>query len=71
MNIEELATIWHFPLPFVKTPLLQKAGAKRAEPPTGLPVEWSEMPLKRRQITVANEEATIEKSVPPEDLPYG
>ncbi len=42
LNIEELATLWHFPLPFVKTPLLQKAGAKRAEPPAGLPFDMPE-----------------------------
>jgi len=38
-NIEELATVWHFPLSHVKTPLLQKTQGKRAEPPTGLPIE--------------------------------
>lgn len=37
-NIEELATVWHFPLSHVKTPLLEKASGKRAEPPTGLPI---------------------------------
>lgn len=37
-NIEELATVWHFPMSHVKTPLLQKAEGKRAEPPAGLPV---------------------------------
>jgi hypothetical protein len=40
-NIEELATVWHFPLSHVKTPLVQKAAAKAAEPPAGLPVEIS------------------------------
>ncbi len=71
LNIEELATIWHFPLPFVKTPLLHKAGAKRAEPPSELPVEWSEVPLKRLGGVVP--EATLPKSepTPPENLPYG
>lgn len=39
LNIEELATVWHFPMSDVKTPLLQKASLKTAEPPTGLPVE--------------------------------
>lgn len=39
LNIEELATIWHFPMLDVKTPLLQKASLKTSEPPTGLPVE--------------------------------
>lgn len=39
LNIEELATVWHFPMSHVKTPLLQKAEGKRAEPPAGLPIE--------------------------------
>lgn len=38
-NIEELATVWHFPMSHVKTPLIQKAATKTAEPPIGLPVE--------------------------------
>ncbi len=38
LNIEELATIWHFPMSHVKTPLVQKAEGKRSEPPAGLPV---------------------------------
>jgi len=41
LNIEELATIWHFPMSHVKTPLVQKAAIKTAEPPIGLPVELS------------------------------
>lgn len=39
MNIEELATIWHFPMSHVKTPLVQKASIKYVEPPSGLPTE--------------------------------
>lgn len=39
MSIEELATIWHFPMSHVKTPLVQKAISKIAEPPAALPVE--------------------------------
>lgn len=39
LNIEELATIWHFPMSHVKTPLVQKAATKQAEPPAGLPME--------------------------------
>jgi len=39
LNIEELATIWHLPMSYVKAPLLQKSQAKLAEPPAGLPVE--------------------------------
>ncbi len=74
LNIEELATLWHFPLPFVKTPLVQKSGAKRGEPPIGLPVEAMESPLKRiapkGQPVVAEEPVEAELE-PPEELPYG
>ena len=39
LNIEELATIWHFPMSHVQTPNVQKAENKSAQPPIGLPVE--------------------------------
>lgn len=38
LNVEELATLWHFPSITVKAPLVKKAEAKRAEPPVGLPI---------------------------------
>ncbi|MDP2709063.1 MAG: hypothetical protein Q8O93_03395 [bacterium] len=39
LNIEELASIWHFPLEAsVKAPLIQKAPGRKAEPPSGLPI---------------------------------
>lgn len=39
MNVEELATIWHFPLEaVVKAPLIQKAPGRKAEPPISLPI---------------------------------
>jgi hypothetical protein len=38
MNIEELATIWHFPNEgVVKAPMIQKAPGRKAEPPMTLP----------------------------------
>ncbi len=37
-NIEELATIYHFPGETVKTPLMPKVDAKKGQPPTGLPL---------------------------------
>ena len=40
MNVEELATIWHFPIESaVNAPMLQKAPGRKAEAPMGLPVE--------------------------------
>jgi len=41
LNIEELATIWHFPSKLVSTPLLQKTAAKKAEAPTALPIDFA------------------------------
>lgn len=54
LNIEELATIWHFPMSHIKTPLLQKTTGKRSEPPASLPVE-GRAPIQ--------EEAPTEKSI--------
>jgi len=36
LNIEELATLWHFPTPLIKAPLILKTVSKRAEPPSQL-----------------------------------
>lgn len=38
LNVEELATVYHFPIESVTAPLLPRLEAKRGEPPTGLPV---------------------------------
>lgn len=67
LNIEELATIWHFPLPFVKTPMLQKAGHKKSEPPAGLPTETSEIPLRKKGEPLPSAPVL---DVAPDDLPF-
>jgi len=39
LNIEELATLWHFPLEAnVKAPLIQKAPGRKADAPASLPI---------------------------------
>ncbi|HNX11084.1 MAG TPA: hypothetical protein PKI61_02995 [bacterium] len=39
-NVEELATVWHFPMDAtVKAPMVQKTPAKKAKPPISLPSE--------------------------------
>lgn len=38
LNIEELASLWHFPVMTVKAPLVKKTEAKRGEPPVTLPL---------------------------------
>jgi len=39
LNIEELATIYHYPIVVVETPTMRRVEAKKAEPPVSLPVE--------------------------------
>jgi len=69
LNIEELATLWHFPLPSVKAPLVQKTSIKRGEPPTNLPVEIIESALRIKPITPTGQKVA-EESATPEELPY-
>ena len=72
LNVEELATLWHFPLPLVKTPLLQKTAAKRAEPPINLPTETFESPLRKvGEARAAPAEEPKNEEIPPEPLMYG
>ena len=73
LNIQELATLWHFPLPLVKTPLLQKTASKRAEPPINLPIEeMTESPLRKRvkEAPVESMDLDEEKEKQPSELPY-
>ena len=79
-NIEELATIWHFPIEAnVKAPLLQKTPAKKAKPPISLPTEESIIyhnDLETDLALAMAEEAPLasnptSKSAPPSDLPFG
>ncbi len=39
LNVEELATVWHFPMSHVRVPMVQKVEARQSEPPVGLPIE--------------------------------
>ncbi len=45
LNVEELASLWHFPAISIKAPLVKKAEARRAEPPVGLPITFLEQTL--------------------------
>ncbi len=49
LNIEELATIFHFPVVQVKAPLVKKSEVKRGEPPFTLPTSSGALlrPVKR------------------------
>ncbi len=64
LNIEELATLFHFPDISVKAPLLKKTEAKRGEPPFSLPAEFEEQSELPTEEARSEEEGDI-----PDDLP--
>jgi len=70
LNIEELATIYHYPMLDVKAPLIKKTDAKRAEPPSRLPtVDFAESPFKVAPPK-PEESAEEEEGEPPANLPF-
>lgn len=64
LNIEELATIYHFPTIAVKAPLIRKAESKRAEPPMTLPLEEAE------EAPGIKTKEEPKKPEPPANLPF-
>ncbi|MFA6410707.1 MAG: hypothetical protein WCW26_03995 [Candidatus Buchananbacteria bacterium] len=62
-NSEELASMYHFPMLTVKTPLLKKTEAKKAEPPMSLPINNGPSGIVQKDLSP--------KSGPPENLPIG
>jgi len=38
LNVEELATLWHFPGQIMRVPTLERIESKEASPPTNLPI---------------------------------
>lgn len=69
LNIEELASVWHFPVITVKAPLVQKTESKRAEPPTALPLE--NLPTITPQSKSDEPQEAVEKpdGGPPSNIP--
>lgn len=79
-NVEELASIWHFPVEsVVKAPLIQKAPGRKAEPPMQLPVgeeiisEEILAPIfienEKKNNLISNKEKIEKKGTPPVNLP--
>ncbi|MFH0854152.1 MAG: hypothetical protein V1891_01535 [bacterium] len=75
-NIEELATLWHFPMSHVKAPLIKKTEVKKVEPPFNLPTGegWlqskEEVKFESIPAQVEFEEKKVIKTDPPENLPF-
>jgi len=63
LNVEELATIWHFPSLLVKAPLVKKAEAKRSEPPVGLPIGSDDEDIYRKSPDRAYPSVSAEPGV--------
>ena len=72
LNIEELASLWHFPVITVKAPLVKKTEAKRGEPPTALPVgeEMNYQPKRKEPEAVAETQSSpVPTGAAPTNLP--
>ncbi len=76
LNIEELASLWHFPVLTVKAPQVKKTEAKRGEPPVALPVgeeiEYVPKPIEpAKSATISSATTANPAGVPPNNLPLG
>ncbi len=70
LNIEELASLWHFPVITVKAPQVKKSEAKRGEPPVLLPVgDNVEYVPKERPAPTIDQAPT--SGAAPKNLPIG
>lgn len=73
LNIEELASLWHFPVLTVKAPQVKKIDAKRGEPPVQLPVGEEVEYVPKVQAERPSSAPAIEEAptagTPPPNLP--
>ncbi|HBK33728.1 TPA: hypothetical protein DEP34_01435 [Candidatus Uhrbacteria bacterium] len=70
MNVEEIASLWHFPPITIKAPLIKKSEAKRGEPPVGLPITLPgamEAGLPGMSAKGEKDFATFPRLIPAED----
>lgn len=80
-SIEELATIWHFPIEAsVRAPMMQTAPGRKAEAPASLPLFmeeqylpddiFNEKPKDKQELEIEKINNVIEKEAPPQNLPF-
>lgn len=66
MNIEELASVYHFPVVTVKAPLVKKTEIKKAEPPFGLPTFTPGL----RPVAASEPVPSSSKTGSPSNIPF-
>jgi len=64
LNIEELASVYHFPEMQVKAPMVKKIDSKRSEPPAALPIDHSQEQQSQFTVMMPNEISKKDNSVP-------
>ena len=70
LNTEELASLWHFPSKYIRTPLLQKTESKKVQAPAALPVmqdigtneEQAQEELRKQLKTVPDFDVSLDNS---------
>lgn len=67
LNIEELATLWHFPLIDTKAPLIMKSESKKAEPPVNLPFSEG---LREGGVSEPVKQRAPQEEEIPDNLPF-
>lgn len=65
LNIEELASLYHFPVMTVKAPLLKKTQSKRGEPPFTLPISVQSEVTIPKSREVPHEAQRARRAPPP------
>lgn len=71
LNIEELATLWHFPGEGFTTPPVARVEAKKGTPPSKLPFEQAPTgPTVRRPVQGVTPEEAEKAEETPDDLPF-
>ncbi len=82
LNIEELATLWHFPIEAnVKSPLIQKAPGRKADAPSSLPLVEEAAPLpddifsglknkSGQNPSLSSQNQDLSAATPPPNLPF-
>jgi len=71
LNIEELASLWHFPVMEVQAPSVQKVDAKKAQAPIDLPLEMPRAKIhvvQPSQSSTSPEKITREETIPEEKI---